>query len=152
MGRVYELGARGIAAAAGANYATISSLVAGNVRARIREIGFFASAATLTSVGLGRPANEATPPVATTSVVGITVDPQDAIAAVARIDTAWSTVPTVPANFLRRIVVPAVAGAGFIWTWPADTPLILKPGGWYTLWNFGAGAGAAPDLYVRWEE
>lgn len=150
MGRTFEAGARGVAAAAGAAYASIQC--GANVRMRVREIGVFLSAATLSPVGLGHPANEATPPVASSTVAGQPIDQQDAIASVGALGLAWSTAPTAPSVFMRRVQVPAVAGAGLIWTWPADAPLIVKPSGWLVLWNFGASAGAAPDFYVKWEE
>lgn len=147
MAKRFELGIRGIAAAAGAAYATVHTGSA--QRARIREIGFFVSAATLTPVGLGRPANT---PVATTSVLGLVVDPADPTASTINIDTAWSTAPTAPTNFLRRAQVPATAGAGLIWSWPADQPLVIPASAWLVFWNFSASAGAAPDIYVVYEE
>lgn len=150
MGRIYEAGFRGAAAAAAASYATFQ--MGANVRGRVREIGFFLSAATLSPLMLGHPANEATPPVASTTIAGQAIDQQDGVASVGLVGTAWSTAPTAPTVPMRRITLPAVAGAGIIWTWPADAPLIVKPSGWIVLWNFGGSAGAAPDGYVKWEE
>ena len=150
MGRAFECGVTGAAAASAAAYATIES--AANVRMRVREIGFFLSAATASSLGLGHPANEGTPPVASTTAAGQPLDQQDGIAAVGVLGTAWSTAPTAPTVYMRKINLPAVIGAGVIWTWPADNPLIIKPSGWIVLWNYGAAAGAAPNVYVKWEE
>lgn len=138
---------RGVAAAAGAAYATIGA--AASSRIRIREIGVFLSAATLTPLGLGRPANT---PVQTSTVVGQSLDPADAIASLGSIAASWSTAPTVPAALLRRAQIPAVAGAGVIWTWSADRPLVVPASAFVVLWNFGASAGAAPDVYWAWEE
>lgn len=150
MGRVFECGVTGVAAASAAAYAAFE--MGASVRGRVREIGFFATAATAASVGLGHPANESTPPVATTTAAGQPLDQQDGVAAVGVISTAWSTAPTAPSVFMRKIVLPAVIGAGIIWTWPADAPLIVKPSGWIVLWNFGGSSGPAPTVYVKWEE
>ena len=146
MGNRYEIGVRTPAAAAGAAYMTIHT--GASYRARIVEIGVDASAGTLSSVGWGKPANT---PVATTSVLGQQFDGIDAVSTV-NVDTAWSTAPTVPANFFRRFAIPATAGAGFIWTYPDNAPRILAVSSWLCLWNFGASAGAALDVYVVWEE
>ncbi len=146
MAKYYEVGVRGIAAATGAAYATLHT--GAGQRAKIREIGIALSAATLSSIGLGRPANT---PVATTSALGQALDPND-VAATVNADTVWSTAPTAPSVFVRRFVLPAVAGAGLIWTFPADAPLVLNVSSWLVLWNFGASTAAAPDLYVKWEE
>ena len=148
MGRTFEVGVRGVTAAAGAAYATLQTPTG---RLRLRELGFFASTAVAASIGLGRAANSF---VTTTSAVGQTRDPSDTVAALGIMGTAWSTAPTVPGVFTRRIVLPAVIGAGVIWTWPAD-PLIVPVHGAaisLVLWNFGAGAGPAPDIYAIWEE
>ena len=146
MGRTFEAAARGIAAAAGATYATIGC--GANARARLREIGFFSSAATAASVGLGRPANT---PVASTTILGQTRDPADAVASLVSIGTAWSTAPTAPSVFFRRAVLPNVIGAGVIWQWSGEG-LIIPASGFLVLWNFGAAAGPAPDVYAVWEE
>ncbi len=146
----YEVGVQSVAAASAAAYCTIRG--ATGQRVRIREIGISLNAATASSIGLGRPANT---PVATTSVLLQNKDPADA-ASITNFDTAWSTAPTVPAQFLRRIVLPATAGAGWIWTFPDDEPLILdKTAGsnqWVVLWNFGAGAGSVLNVYVVTKE
>lgn len=140
----YSAGVRTIGAAAGAAYATFHCPAGRD--ARIREIGIATSAATLSSVGLGRPANT---PVATTSVLGQAEDTSSG-AALCNVDTAWSTAPTAPTVFMRRFAIPATAGIGFIWTW--DQGLIVPTSGWIVLWNFGAGAGAALDAYITWDE
>ena len=146
MARTYEVGVRGVAAAAAAPYASFHA--GGTNRVKIREIGFFLSAATATSIGLGRPANS---PVATTSSLGQARDPAEP-AATANADTAWSTAPTAPTIFMRRAALPATQGAGLIWTWPPDAPFVLAAGAFLVFWNFGGAAGAAPDIYVCYEE
>lgn len=146
MAKFYEVGVRGVAAASAAAYATLHTGAA--QRCKIREIGVALSAATLSPIGLGRPANT---PAASTSTLGQALDPND-VAATVNADTAWTTAPTAPSIFIRRFQLPAVAGAGLIWTWPAEKPLVLNVSSWLVLWNFGGSAGAAPDIYVAWEE
>lgn len=133
------------AAASGATYATIHAVA--SRRLAIAEIGFSNNAATASSIQLIRPANT---PVASTSVLGQADDPAEA-AATGNIDTAWSTAPTIGSNVpLQRIVLPATAGAGGIWTFP--TGLVIPLSGWLVVWNFGGAAGSAQSLYVVWDE
>lgn len=143
---IYEMAAITPAAAAGAAYCTVRG--AAGQRVRVVEIGISATTAVASSIGLDRPANT---PVATTSVLGRKRDPADA-ASIANIDTAWSTAPTVPSAFMRRVVLPATIGAGWVWTFTDENPLILDTAAganqWVVLWNFGAGAGAALAVYV----
>src|SRR5438552_4109340 len=98
----YELGLAGIAAAAGAAVATFHT--GANVRARIREVGFFSGAATSDSILIGKPANT---PVATTSVASTLALDGTVQAATMNVDTAWSTAPTAPAaaNSGRGIIL-----------------------------------------------
>lgn len=143
---LYEVGFASVAAASGAAYCTIHT--GASYKARILEIGIAVNAATASSVGLGKPANT---PVATTSLLGQAEDPSDPASTV-NVDTAWSTAPTVPANFLRKFGLPATIGAGLIWSWPSDKPLVLPVSSWLTLWNFGASAGSVLNGYVKWVE
>lgn len=141
---LYSVGVVTPAAGAGAAYATLHT---GTRVARIREIGAFCTAATASRVAIGRKNNT---PVATTSVLGQAEDPADA-AALANLDTAWSTAPTAPAQFLRRASLAGSVGAGIIWTWP-ERPLVIAASEWLIIWNDGAAAGSALALYVRWGE
>jgi hypothetical protein len=134
------------AAAAGAPYATIhtgSTLVA-----EIREIGIFLNAATSSSIGLIRAANS---PVASTSQLG---QAQDASrpASTVNVDTAWSTAPTIGSIYLRKVTLPATAGAGLIWTWMPDEPLVISVSSWLVIWNYGGSAGSVLNGYVTWLE
>jgi len=146
----YNVSVASVAAGAAANYCSIQGSTTRPVK--IREIGISNNAATSSSVGLGRPANT---PVATTSALGQALDPF-APASVCNLNTAWSTAPTIPSVFLRRVVLPATIGAGWIWTFPDDEPLILSPTAgslqWVTLWNFGAASGSVLQVYVVTKE
>lgn len=147
----YELGVRTPAAAAGAAYATI--LPAAGQRMRIAEIGLSVqSAATASSVGLLRTLTTGT---ATAPQIGAAGDPADS-AAVGAIGIAWSVAPTIAGTpvYLRRFTSAAAIGPMVIWTWPLDAPLVATNGAATSLvlWNFGAAAGAALDMYIAWLE
>jgi hypothetical protein len=102
-------------------------------RARIMEIGIFMAAATASVVGIGRPAAIGTSPTSPQTV--LPEDPGDPAGTVTTC-LAWGGVPTVPANFLRRVNLPAVIGAGVILTFPRG--LILPISGEIVLWNITA--------------
>lgn len=142
---LYSVGVVTPAAASAAAYGTIHT--ASGARALILEIGVFCTAATASRIALGRKNNT---PVASTSVLGQAEDPADG-AAVTNVDTAWSTAPTAPAQFLRRASLAGSVGAGCVWTWPVR-PLVIPVSEWLILWNDGAAAGSALAWYVRWEE
>ncbi len=108
----------------------------------------FCNAATASSIGLIRPSNS---PVATTSVLGLAENTADPASTV-NIDTAWSTVPTIGTSFLRKITLPATIGAGMLFQFPADKPLIVPVSSFLVLWNFGVGAGSVLNGYVKWME
>lgn len=143
---IYTLGFSSVAAASGTAYATIHT--GASYRARLLEIGLACNAATASSVGLIRPSNT---PVATTSQLGQAEDPADGAATV-NVDTAWSTAPTIGTLFLRKFTLPATIGAGVIWSFPADKPLVIPVSGWLVLWNFGASAGSVLNGYAKWQE
>ncbi len=143
---IYSLGFASVAAAAGAPYATLHT--GANYRAQILELAVFCNAATASSIGLIRPSNS---PVATTSVLGLAENTADPASTV-NIDTAWSTVPTIGTSFLRKITLPATIGAGMLFQFPADKPLIVPVSSFLVLWNFGVGAGSVLNGYVKWME
>jgi hypothetical protein len=65
---------------------------------------------------------------------------------------AWSVAPTISTNVhLRRAIIPAAIGNGFIWTF-GPRELVIPLSGGLLLWNHGAGAGSISDYYIQWEE
>jgi len=143
---LYSISQTSIAAAAAAAYCTIHTV--GTERAFLREVGISLNAATATSIGLGRPANT---PTATTSFLGLAHDAAEGASTV-NMDTAWSTAPTAPTQFLRRVVFPATAGVGLIWAFPPGQEIIIGLSAWLVLWNFGGAGGSACSVYWTWEE
>lgn len=132
------------AAAAGAAYATIHTV--STDRGYLVELGISLNAATASSIQLIRASNT---PVASTSNLGQAEDPGDPAATI-NVDTAWSTAPTVGTLPFRRIVLPATAGAGIIWTFPLG--LKIPVSSWLVIWNYGASAGSALSLYTVFDE
>ncbi len=59
-------------------------------------------------------------------------------------DLSWGTGPTVPLAFLRRISLPAVIGAGVIWTFPNGLDIPEESS--IVLWNLGT--NAVVDAYA----
>lgn len=103
-------------------------LVAGAQRARVREIGLFNTAATIMALSMIRAGGLGT---RTTPATLQANEPADAPPGTT-LAVGWSVAPTVaatPAQPLRRIHVPAVIGAGFIWTFGPDDLVIPANGG-----------------------
>lgn len=101
-------------------------------RIKVHEIGIFLAAATATTIGLGYPAAIGVTP--TTPVDFVSEDPNDVLASgVVQSAMAWETAPTIPANFLRRISLPATIGTGVIWTFPEGLTIPVSSG--LVLWN-----------------
>lgn len=134
------------AAATAAGYATLHT--GANRRGFVRQIVCTATAATYSPVGLGIPANT---PTATTSILGQALDAADAAATI-NIDTAWSTAPTAPTVLMQKRDIPAVAGAGIVFDFPADHMLTMAKSTWLVLWNYSGSTGAALDVSVLFDE
>lgn len=133
---VYRAGFSSAATPAnGAAYATINSATR---KANVHSVDISLLTATASQVGYGTPANEATPPVVSTSITPVG-KPSD-IAATARFGTAWSTAPTAPTTMIDEKILAAVIGAGWTIQWPPDTFDEVKIAGWRTLWNRGGSA------------
>lgn len=137
-----EVGVRTVAPVTGAAYC---NFVPGAGRPmRLLEVGVSVAAATASGIGLGLAANT---PVSNSTTLGET---QDNAAAVGGIGIAWSTAPTAPTKFKRRLLIPATAGLGLIWRF--DGPGILITDQKLVLWNFFTATAAALDVYAVWDE
>jgi hypothetical protein len=105
-------------------------------RVAVLEIGFITNTATAQTIGLGRPAAQGVTPVNVTFLAEDSASP----AATTVASLSWGTSPTVPANFFRRVSLPATAGAGIIWTFPRG--LIVPVSASLVLWNITASVAA----------
>lgn len=128
-------------------YATLNSATR---KAAIIGLDVSLLVATASQIALGTPANEATPPVATSGVAP--AGNADDIAATARYAIAWSTAPTAPTVFEKDIMLSAVIGAGWSWIWPPKTEPKLKIAGWRVLWNPNASAAGTILVGILYEE
>ena len=85
------------------------------VRPALLEFGFTQVTGVAGSYGIGRPQAKGVTP--TTPQTSLAEDAGE-VAGNTTVAVAWSTPPTVPSNFFRRITCPATIGAGVIWTFP----------------------------------
>lgn len=114
---------------------------------KLMEIGINLGAATASTYGLGRPANDGS--VAQTSPVLMQAEDPGAPAAQTGSAVAWGTPPTVPTVFHRRIFLPATIGAGVIWTFPRGMTMQASKG--FVLWNIAV-SSANTGIWVIVDE
>lgn len=96
-----------------------------NNAARLLEFGFTENGATAGVFGWGMSGGASTTP---TKVGVLAEDNGNSTAGATSGAVAWVTQGTVPANFFRRVSMPASIGAGLVWTFPRGQ-LFLKNGG-----------------------
>lgn len=97
--------------------AAAAEIIAGaNTAYRMLEFGLTISAATASVFGLGSPAVKGTTPG--TSALALAEDSGNTTAGNTQVALSWATGPTVPANYLRRVALPATIGSGIVWTFP----------------------------------
>ncbi len=123
---------------------------------RLLELGVFLTTAVATRLGLTRATTVSVTPG--TTKPGRAIFPGTPAAPLADsgmlLVASWVTPPVISTNYLRRISLPATIGAGFIWTWPVDRPLIVGDGeniSELVLANIVAAAPALFDFYAVWE-
>lgn len=105
---------------------------------RVMEFGINLGAATASTYGIGRSANTPTQTGAVTVLAENYNDP----AGQTTTAVAWTTAPTVPTNFFRRISLPATTGCGIIWTFPRGI-ILQSSGPSFTLWNLATNSSSA---------
>ena len=108
----------------------------------IMEVGINLLTATLSTYGLGRAGNT---PTQTSPVLVQAEDPSKP-AGLSGCAVAWSVAPTVPAQFLRRMSLPAVAGAGVIWTFPRGLSVAVSAS--MLLWNITANSASMNAWWI----
>ena len=115
-------------------------------RGAILEYGVFLAGAGATTLGLGRPAAAGSTPSA--SILLQAEDPGNPAATINSV-LEWTTDPTAPTNFFRRIGLPATIGVGVIWTFPRG--LIIPISSNFVLWNITA-VTTGVDAYAMVDE
>jgi hypothetical protein len=113
-------------------------------RIYLLEVGITINAATASVFGLGRPAAIGVTPTGPT--VGLAEDLGDP-AATGTVATAWATAPTAPAQFFRRVSLPATVGAGIVWVFRR---LVINVSSSVVLYNITANSVA--DVWFVWDE
>jgi hypothetical protein len=113
----------------------------------VYEVGVFLNAATASTIGLGRPANNGSVAGGTPTLGQANIQ-DDPVAVGGVTTTGWTTAPTAPTVFLRRIGLPAAIGNGIIWTWPKG--LRVKQSTSLVVWNVAASSIAS--IYFAFEE
>jgi hypothetical protein len=101
---------------------------------KLMEMGLNNGTTTQCTYGIGRPANDGS--VAQTSPLAVLAENPADPTGQTTTAVAWTVAPTVPAVFLRRIILPATIGAGVIWTFPRGLTLPVTKG--ICLWNIAA--------------
>jgi hypothetical protein len=94
-------------------------------RCALRELGVTLIDATETRLGLVRATTVSLIPADTKA--GQNHAP-GAPASGSLLVSSFGTAPVIDTTYLRRILLPNSKGAGFIWQWPADDPLIVGSG------------------------
>lgn len=140
---IYEVGLRTTGVGTGAAGFELRAVTR---RLKLLELGLTLQAATASTFGLGRPAN-------TGSVAGGTnnvpppADAADAAALFQAVLAGWTTAPTAPTSFFRRIGFPATIGAGVVWSFRG---IYVAPTHSLVLWNLAA--NGVSDVYAVVEE
>lgn len=117
--------------------ATLEIIAASGAGFRLLEIGIIINAATASVFGLGAPAAKGITP---TSPVTLLAEDAGNTTAGNTTALAWGTGPTVPANFYRRVSLPATIGSGVIWTFPRG--LVVLKNTSLVLWNIATNSVA----------
>jgi hypothetical protein len=134
MAARYSIGRR---TADGSNAAAALEIRAGAFApAYVREITITLAQATASIFGIGRPAVIGITPTAPVTVM----DEAGGDASEASVTTAvaWGTGPTVPAQFFRRVGLPAAIGQSYTFSFPNG--LTIPAGGSIVVWNLAANA------------
>jgi len=121
-------------------------------RMALREIGIFLQAATVTRLSLVRATVVSATP--TGNFAGQNKQ-AGAPASGCTLVTGWATIPTASGTPLRRVTLPGAIGAGVIWSWSADDPLIVGQGSAIAelcINNLVAAAPSLFDFYAIWED
>jgi hypothetical protein len=126
--------------------ATLEIIGAAALGYRLLELGLTINAATASAFGYGTPAAIGITP--TTPVTVLAEDAGNTAVGNTTTALAWGTGPTVPANFYRRVSLPATIGAGIIWTFPRGISVLKAKT--TILWNLSTTSAA--DVWVVVDE
>lgn len=111
-------------------------------------MGTTINAATASVFGFGRPGATGITPTSPQTVLA--EDGGNTAAGNTTTALAWGTAPTVPANFFRRVSLPATIGAGIIWTFPRGINVLKTLS--TVLWNPSGGSNSVADAWCVVDE
>jgi hypothetical protein len=86
---------------------------------------------------------------ATTSQLGQAYDASSP-AALENLETAWSSAPTLPAQFLFGVFLSASIGTGMIWAFPQGEELVIPASSGLVFWNNGGSSGGVLRITVKY--
>jgi hypothetical protein len=121
---LYEVGIQKVTTAASVAIAVIvpAALAAGVRLPEIREFGIFNVSGVAAEIGHGTPAVQGVLPNVTATVQALYEG--DPVGHTQLVSSWTTTQPTVPAVFNKRYMIPAVVGAGLIFTYgPGEFPV-----------------------------
>lgn len=139
-----------------ANTAYWQLIPSATVRLRVREIGLFVNTAPTTAPNFALIRSTALG-TATTTTAGVAHSPSVPASAGA-LQSAWSVAPTFSTTGpnLRQVNLPVTAGAGVIWSFPADqaVELLASTAVGLVLFNINASGATTGNFtaYFTWEE
>jgi hypothetical protein len=110
--------------------------------AKVMVAELFLAAATASTYGIGHAAAIGVTP---TSPVTLLSNDQGTATTVTAL--AWATPPTVPANFFKRISLPATIGSGVIWTFPRG--ITVGVSGEFVYWNLATNGVIDANIEVE---
>lgn len=128
------------------NSAAAEIIAGANNAFRVLELGITINAATASVFGYGTPAAAGGTPATTSTVQA--EDSGNTTAGNTKVALTWTTSPTNPTNFLRRVSLPATIGAGIVWTFPRGRTVLKTVTD--ALQNIATGAVA--DIWVVVDE
>jgi hypothetical protein len=113
-------------------------------RTKILEITITMAAATASLFGIGEAQAQGVTPT-----TPVTVIPEDTAEGVGQSQTAlaWSTPPTIPLFFHRRVNLPATIGAGRVITFPRGRVLAANKS--LLIWNLGTNGVTDIDIVTE---
>lgn len=138
----YELGLR--TTTVGLNTAGLEIRAAAK-RVLVHRIELIMAAAAASVFGLGVPANV---PAGGANNLPLAVYPEDTAPFSGLLILAgWTTAPTIPETFVRRVPFPATLAARY--EWEPRRPAVIQPAGSLVLWNVTANGAADLNLVVE---
>lgn len=147
---MYEAGHTSVLVTATADAPLLALRVPAAEIGKLRELGLTLTAATATRLGLTRATTVSITPSGGKPGRNTVFGAADSGI---QIFTGWATAPVISTNYLRRCALPASIGAGLVWSWPADDPLLMGDGEAIcelVLANLVAVAPSTFELWAKW--